>query len=290
MTPPNLRDVLAARARVYRVVRPTPLLRHPLLAAETGLDIWVKHENHNPTCSFKVRGGLNLVASLPPDERRGVISASTGNHGQSIALRCRARRRALHDRHAARQQSRQERGDARVGRRGRSSSARTSTKHARKSSRCSVERGLRYVHSAERAAPHRRRRAPTRSRSSRRCPMPTSIIVPIGGGSGACGLRARAHGAREPRRRSIGVQAERADAFARSWKTRQPHRRRLGRHVCRGHGHASDLRSDLRHPRKGARRCRDAERRGAGRRRPARACGRRTTSPKARAPRRSPPR
>src|SRR5262245_27208696 len=83
---PTLKDILLARSRVYQVIRPTPLLRHPLLAAQTGLDIHVKHENHNPTCSFKVRGGLNLIGGLSAAERRGVISASTGNHGQSIAF------------------------------------------------------------------------------------------------------------------------------------------------------------------------------------------------------------
>src|SRR5690349_20251962 len=71
MHPPSLKDVYAARPRVARIVRPSPLLRHPLLALETGLDIWVKHENHNPTGAFKVRGGANLVASLSADERRG---------------------------------------------------------------------------------------------------------------------------------------------------------------------------------------------------------------------------
>ena len=50
-------------------------MRHPLLALETGLDIRVKHENHNPTGAFKVRGGLNLIASLPAEDRRGVITA-----------------------------------------------------------------------------------------------------------------------------------------------------------------------------------------------------------------------
>src|SRR5687767_15492342 len=84
----SLADVLAARPVVYRTLRPTPLLRHPLLNQETGLDLYVKHENHNPTSAFKVRGGLNLVGSLSADERRGVITASTGNHGQSIALAC----------------------------------------------------------------------------------------------------------------------------------------------------------------------------------------------------------
>ena len=84
----DLTVVYAARPRVAKVIRPTPLMRHPLLAAETGLDIQVKHENHNPTGAFKVRGGLNLIGSLTAEERRGVITATTGNHGQSIALAC----------------------------------------------------------------------------------------------------------------------------------------------------------------------------------------------------------
>src|SRR5215475_9812002 len=88
MKPPTLDEISDARARVYRVLRPTPLIRHPLLALETGLDVYVKHENHNPTGAFKVRGGLNLIGSLPGQERRGVITASTGNHGQSIAFAC----------------------------------------------------------------------------------------------------------------------------------------------------------------------------------------------------------
>src|SRR5436190_3038650 len=85
---PRLADIYAARPRVYDLLTPTPLRQHPLLARETGLDIFVKHENHNPTGAFKIRGGLNLVACLSPDERRGVATASTGNHGQSIALAC----------------------------------------------------------------------------------------------------------------------------------------------------------------------------------------------------------
>src|SRR5256714_10075594 len=92
MREPTLTDIYDARARVYRVVRPTPLMRHPLLDLETGLSVRVKHENHNPTGAFKVRGGLNLIGSLNADERRGVITATTGNHGQSIALACRLER------------------------------------------------------------------------------------------------------------------------------------------------------------------------------------------------------
>ena len=63
------------------------MLRHPLLDEATGLSIWVKHENHNPTCAFKVRGGLNLVGAMSFEERaKGIVTASTGNHGQSIAM------------------------------------------------------------------------------------------------------------------------------------------------------------------------------------------------------------
>src|SRR5215212_372634 len=87
MIAPTLNDVYVARERVAPYVPRTPLMRHPLLDEATGLTIWVKHENHNPTGAFKVRGGLNLVAAMSPEERaRGIVTASTGNHGQSIAL------------------------------------------------------------------------------------------------------------------------------------------------------------------------------------------------------------
>src|SRR2546426_10663980 len=88
MQSPTLKDVYAARKRVYRAVKKTPLMQHQLLAGETGLDIFVKHENHNPTGAFKIRGGLNLVGSLSADDRRGVMTSTTGNHGQSIAITC----------------------------------------------------------------------------------------------------------------------------------------------------------------------------------------------------------
>src|SRR4029079_1627744 len=55
-----------------------------------GTEVLVKHENHQPIGAFKVRGGVNLVAQLTADEReRGVVTASTGNHGQSIAYAAR---------------------------------------------------------------------------------------------------------------------------------------------------------------------------------------------------------
>jgi threonine dehydratase len=69
-------------------VSPTPLRRYPQLGAlvGAGVDVFVKHENHQPTNSFKIRNGLSFMTSLTDDERRrGVVAASTGNHGQGIA-------------------------------------------------------------------------------------------------------------------------------------------------------------------------------------------------------------
>src|SRR6516225_5420415 len=83
---PDLADVLQARQRIAPYLRPTPLYCYPALDAMTGAQLRVKHENHQPTGAFKVRGGVNLVSQLSADERRrGVIAASTGNHGQSVA-------------------------------------------------------------------------------------------------------------------------------------------------------------------------------------------------------------
>jgi len=83
---PSLRDVIAAREHVYRHLQPTPLRHYPALSDLIGTDIWVKHENYQPTGAFKVRGGLNFVATMPEEDRAGgLFTASTGNHGQSIA-------------------------------------------------------------------------------------------------------------------------------------------------------------------------------------------------------------
>jgi len=84
---PTFDDVLAARGRISPYLVPTALNRYPALDELVGTEVWVKHENHQPVCNFKVRGGVNLVSQLTEDERhRGVVTASTGNHGQSIAF------------------------------------------------------------------------------------------------------------------------------------------------------------------------------------------------------------
>ncbi len=78
--------VLEARQRIAPHLEPTPLHYYPLLSELVGAEIYVKHENVQPIGAFKVRGGINLIGSLSAAEKaRGVITASTGNHGQSIA-------------------------------------------------------------------------------------------------------------------------------------------------------------------------------------------------------------
>lgn len=88
---PTLHDIVAAQQHVYRFLKPTPLYHYPSLSELLGANVWVKHENHQPVGAFKVRGGLNLVAHLTQEERQaGLFTASTGNHGQSIAFAGRA--------------------------------------------------------------------------------------------------------------------------------------------------------------------------------------------------------
>jgi len=81
-------DVLAARDRIAPYLTPTPLREYPQLDTVVGhgIQVRVKHENHQPTQSFKIRNGLAAVTALTADERkRGAIGASTGNHGQGVA-------------------------------------------------------------------------------------------------------------------------------------------------------------------------------------------------------------
>ena len=84
----SLQDVEEAAAIVYAAMPPTPQYAWPLLARRTGCEVWVKHENHTPIGAFKVRGGLVYMDRLKnnPTRVKGVISATRGNHGQSIAL------------------------------------------------------------------------------------------------------------------------------------------------------------------------------------------------------------
>jgi threonine dehydratase len=212
----SLDDVRFARDVVARTLRPTALLKHPLLDAETGLDIHVKHENHNPTGAFKVRGGLNLIGRLSPTERRGVITATTGNHGQSIALACQREdvpctivvpRGNNPEKNAAMRAF-----GATVVEVGRDfDEAREHVEEIRRTG------ALRYVHSAN--EPQLIAGVATYALEIFEALDPVDVIlVPIGGGSGASGC-ALVRTFLSRRTEIIGVQAAAADAFARSWRT-----------------------------------------------------------------------
>lgn len=79
-------EVDAARQTVARFVPPTPQFAWPLLREQLGLQVWIKHENHTPAGAFKVRGGMTYFETLAREQPalRGVLSATRGNHGQSV--------------------------------------------------------------------------------------------------------------------------------------------------------------------------------------------------------------
>ncbi|GAB5548882.1 MAG: threonine dehydratase [Sandaracinaceae bacterium] len=84
--PVEFPEILRAWPVVHRYLPRTPLYRYTLLSGRLGFDAYVKHENHLPIGAFKVRGGVNLFANLTDQQRaRGVITATRGNHGLSLA-------------------------------------------------------------------------------------------------------------------------------------------------------------------------------------------------------------
>jgi threonine dehydratase len=216
MEPPTYADVVAARPRVYAHLRPSPLLHHPLLDEWVGCRVLVKHENHNPTGSFKIRGGLNLVGQLDDRERqRGIIAASTGNHGQSLALACQlnaVRCRivvpvgANPDKMAAIRAF-----GAEVLEQGRDFDE--AREWVEDFAACE---GWRYVHNAN--EPHLIAGVATYAAEVFEAVERVDFVfVPIGGGSGAAGCAVVREGL-GMKTRIVGVQAREADAFARSWR------------------------------------------------------------------------
>jgi threonine dehydratase len=216
MTNPSFQDVLDARPRVYKALEPSPFLRHPLLDEWTGCETWVKHENALPTGAFKIRGGLNLVAQLSADERtRGVMSASTGNHGQSIAFAC-ARygvpcRIIVPEGNNPDKTAAMRGFGAQVFEHGRDfDEARERVEEL------ASREGWRYVHSAN--EPHLIAGVATYVLEMfERVRELDYLFVPVGGGSGAAGACIVRSGM-GLRTKVIGVQAVGADTFARSWR------------------------------------------------------------------------
>jgi threonine dehydratase len=83
--------ILQAQRRISPFIRPTPLVRSAYLSAQTGADVWLKLENRQPTGSFKVRGALNKIGLLTPEEKaRGIVTGSAGNHGLGVAFAAQA--------------------------------------------------------------------------------------------------------------------------------------------------------------------------------------------------------
>ena len=217
LTPPTMADVLQARRAIAPYLRPSPVLAPPALAEALGCAVVLKCECLNPTGAFKVRGGINLISRLTPAERaRGVVTASTGNHGQSIAYAARlfsvravvlAPEGANPDKVAA-----MRRLGAEVVLHGRDfDEARL------RAEELSEREGLRYIHSAN--EPWLIAGVATHTLELlEEAPDLDVLIVPVGAGSGICGAGLVVRALR-PALRLIGVQATGAPAVTESWRS-----------------------------------------------------------------------
>jgi threonine dehydratase len=213
---PRFTDVLQARRRLRPHLEPTPLRHYRGLSDLTGAETWVKHENFQPTGAFKVRGGINLVSRLTDDERRrGVIAASTGNHGQSIAYAARlfgvtavvcAPAGANRLKVAAMEEL-----GARVILYG--ADFDEAREHCEELAR---REGYRYVHSGDEPLLIAGVATLTLEALETR-PDLEVVVVPVGGGSGASGACIAA-GAVDPSIEVIGVQSEQAPAAYLAWR------------------------------------------------------------------------
>ena len=216
---PTLTDIIAARKRIAPYINRTPLHHYPSLDNLFGAEVYVKHENHQPMGAFKIRGGLNLISQLSEEEKKGgVITASTGNHGQSIALAAQvfgvsATIVVPEGANPGKVEAIENLG-ANVIFHGRDFD--DAREHVE---RVSLEEGTQYIHSAN---------EPRLIEGVGTCaleivedlPDVDIIIVPVGGGSGACGTCIVAKGV-NPDIKVIGVQAEAANAAYLSWRSGQ---------------------------------------------------------------------
>ncbi|MCA1709798.1 MAG: threonine/serine dehydratase [Actinobacteria bacterium] len=215
----ELSEVEAARERIAPHLPRTPMYNYPALSELVGTDVWVKHENHLPTTAFKVRGGVNLVSQLSDEERSaGLIAASTGNHGQSIAFAAKAfgvpAIICVPEKANPTKIDGIGRWGARIIKVGRDFD--DALEHAAK---LAQEEGFRFVHSGD--EPHLIAGVGTYTLEIfEDLSDPDVIIVPIGGGSGAAGTAVVASYVR-PSTEVIGVQSVQAPAAYRSWKEGQ---------------------------------------------------------------------
>ena len=219
LTEPTFTDVLDAARRIHGRIEPTPLRRYPSVDRIAGAEVYVKHENFNPTGAFKVRGGLNLMSRLSDDERRrGVIAASTGNHGQSVAYAARAFGVsaiicAPAGANPVKVESMQDLGAEVILQGERYDDARVNAE------RLAAEHGYRYIHSGD--EPLLIAGVGTHTLEIlQEQPDIEVIIVPIGGGSGAAGACIAAKSI-NPSVQVVGVQSSEAPAAHLSWTARE---------------------------------------------------------------------
>jgi len=219
MEAPTFQDVLLAQRQIKPYLQRTPMRSYPAVNGLVGATVFIKHENVQPTCAFKVRGGVNLVSQMSDEERgRGVIAASTGNHGQSVAYGAHlfnVAARIVDPAGANPGKVEAMRGlNAEVIFHGeRFDDAR---EHCEALAR---QHGYRYVHSGD--EPLLIAGVATEVLEMLEDePQLSCIFVPVGGGSGAAGACIAAK-AINPQIRVIGVQSEAAPAAYQSWRQRQ---------------------------------------------------------------------
>jgi threonine dehydratase len=219
MQVPGFKDVLLAQRRIRPYLARTSLHRYPSINARVGTEVYIKHENYQPVGAFKVRGGVNLISQLSPEERaRGVIAASTGNHGQSVAFasglfRVQARIVVPEKANPGKVAAMQGMGAEVIFHGATFDEAR---QHCEALAR---EHGYRYIHSGD--EPLLIAGVATEVLEMLEDePDLQVIIVPIGGGSGGAGACIVAR-AVNPAIRVIGVQSEASPAAYKSWRERR---------------------------------------------------------------------
>ncbi len=220
MERPTLRDVLRARRVIRQYLPPTPLIRYPAIDQLVGAEVYVKHENYQPIGAFKVRGGMYLMSRLSDEERRsGVIAASTGNHGQSVAYAARqfgvpAIIGVPEGANPGKVESMRNLGAEVIHHGPDFDAARVFVEDL------AAERGYRYIHSGNEPLLVAGVGTLTLEMLEEQ-PEIDTIIVPVGGGSGVAAAAIVAK-AIDPAIRVIGVQSEGAPAAWNSWKERRP--------------------------------------------------------------------
>jgi threonine dehydratase len=213
---PEFKDVLLAQRQIRPYLPRTPLHSYPAVNALVGTEVYIKHENYQPVGAFKVRGGINLISQLNPEERgRGVIAASTGNHGQSVAFAGRlfdvkARIVVPEKANPGKVAAMQGMGAEVI------SHGPTFDEAQLHCEALAQEHGYRYIHSGDEPLLIAGVATETLEMLESQ-PGLQVIMVPIGGGSGAAGACIVAH-AINPAVRVIGVQSEASPAAYESWR------------------------------------------------------------------------